>query len=415
MADSPSKTNGSSSLKREQEITRRRFIAGVSASTAAATFLPGNLLSAWADAPALPNNPVMLNIIDVAGNLQLTKQSIENYRKVNPKLVSQIHYNQAPAPELPSKIKAQQNAGRLDIDLVLTGLDGLAAGIDQDLWLRLMPDYQDKFPNLESNYLPPARDLYQLGKGYGITVTYYPSGPLLEYAPERVKDFPKSTDELLAWCKAHPGRFMYARPANSGPGRTLLMGLPYLLGDSSPKDPVNGWEKTWSYLKELNKYVDYYPSGTTATMKEFGEGSRDIIASTTGWDINPRVLGIVPKSAQVAALKGFHWVTDGHYMVIPKGMAPEKIAVLLDLMAFLLRPEQQATTYDDGYFYPGPAVKDVPISMAPEHSQQVIKEFGRPEYDSLIADNPKETPLDAKAMVTAFHRWDEEIGAAKSR
>jgi len=33
-------------------------------------------------------------------------------------------------------------------------LDGLPAGIDQDLWLRLMPDYQDKFPGLEANYLP---------------------------------------------------------------------------------------------------------------------------------------------------------------------------------------------------------------------------------------------------------------------
>jgi len=415
MSDSPSKINDSRWLKREPEMTRRRFIAGVSASTAAATFLPGNLLSAWAEAPALPNKPVTLNIIDVAGNLQLTKPSIENYRKANPNLVSQIHYNQAPAPELPSKIKAQQNAGRLDIDLVLTGLDGLAAGIDQDLWLRLMPDYQDKFPNLEANYLPAARDLYELGKGYGITVTYYPSGPLLEYAPERVKDPPKSTDELLSWCKAHPGRFMYARPANSGPGRTFLMGLPYLLGDSNPKDPVAGWEKTWTFLKALNEHIEYYPSGTTATMKEFGEGSRDIIASTTGWDINPRVLGIVPKPAEVTALKGFHWVTDGHYMVIPKGMAPDKVAVLLDLMAFLLRPEQQATTYDDGYFYPGPAVKDVPLSMAPEHSQQVLKEFSRPEYESLIADNPKETPLDPKAMVTAFHRWDEEIGAAKLR
>src|ERR1700741_2609601 len=217
MADSPSKTNGSRSLKREHEITRRRFIAGVSASTAAATILPGNLLSAWADVPALPSNPVALNIIDVAGNLQLTKQSIENYRKANPKLVSQSHYNQAPAPELPSKIKAQQNAGRLDIDLVLTGLDGLAAGIEQDLWLRLIPDYQERFPSLEPNYLPPARKMYELSSGYGITVTYYPSGPLLEYAPERVKAPPTSTDELLAWCKGNPGKFMYARPANSGP------------------------------------------------------------------------------------------------------------------------------------------------------------------------------------------------------
>ena len=46
----------------------------------------------------------------------------------------------------------------------------------------------------------------------------------------------------MAWCKAHPNRFIYARPANSGPGRTFLMGLPYLLGDKDPKDPVAGWD-----------------------------------------------------------------------------------------------------------------------------------------------------------------------------
>jgi putative spermidine/putrescine transport system substrate-binding protein len=102
-------------------------------------------------------------------------------------------------------------------------------------------------------------------------------------------------------------------------------------------------------------------------------------------------------------------------MVIPKGVAPDKVAVLLDLMAFSLQPEQQANTYDDGYFYPGPAIKDVPLSMAPERSQQAIKEFGRPEYGKLIDEHPKETPLDAKAMVTSFHHWDEEIGAAKLR
>src|SRR5215469_258956 len=394
-------------------LSRRRCIVGLSASAAAATVLRGALTSAQASAPPLPNSPVTLNVIDVAGNLRLTQQSIETYRKGHSKLVDKIRFTQAPAPELPSKIKAQQNAGRLDIDLVLTGLDGLAAGIDQDLWLRLMPDYQEKFPGLETNYLPAAEKMYALGHGYGITVTYYPSGPLLEYAPERVKDPPASTDDLLAWCKGHPGRFMYARPANSGPGRTLLMGLPYLLGDSNPKDPVNGWAKTWSYLKELNDYVEYYPSGTTATMKEFGEGSRDLIASTTGWDINPRVLGIVPKSAEISVFNGFHWVSDAHYMAVPKGIALEKLAVLLDLMAFLLRPEQQAAVYDEGYFYPGPAVKNVTLSMAPEHSRQVINEFGRSAYDKLIAERPIEVPLDSKAMVTAFRRWDAEIGAAK--
>src|SRR5262249_39237933 len=57
--------------------------------------------------------------------------------------------------------------------------------------------------------------------------------------------------------------------------------------------------------------------------------------------------------------------------------------------------------YDDGYFYPGPAVKDVPITLAPERSRQAIQEFGRPQYDKLISEFPTETPLEAKAMVTS--------------
>ena len=54
------------------------------------------------------------------------------------------------------------------------------------------------------------------------------------------------------------------------------MGLPYMLGDKDPKDPVNGWEKTWAYLKELNSCIEYYPTGTGIVMKELGEGTRDM-------------------------------------------------------------------------------------------------------------------------------------------
>ena len=169
------------------------------------------------------------------------------------------------------------------------------------------------------------------------------------------------------------------------------MGLPYLLGDKDPKDPVNGWAKTWAYLAELNKYVSRYPSGTGETMKNLANGSAKIIASTTGWDINPRVLGTVPKEAAIGTLKGFHWVTDAHYAVVPKGVGIDKQAAILNLLQYMLTPQQQAKAYDKGYFYPGPAVKDVPLSMAPADSQKAISEFGRPEYDELIANNPLES------------------------
>jgi putative spermidine/putrescine transport system substrate-binding protein len=364
-------------------------------------------------APAMPKEPVTLNVLDVAGNLQLTKTAIENYKKANPKAVRRITYTTATSPELAGKVKAQQAAGRLDIDLVLTGTDGLAAGQAQNLWTKLLPDLGKGLGDLDSMYLEPAAKMQEQAQDQGVVVTYYPSGPLLEYAPDRVADPPKTPEALLAFAKANPGKFFYARPSNSGPGRTFLMGLPYLLGDSDPKDPIKGWDKTWAYLKELHKYIEYYPAGTKDTMAGLADGSRDITVSTTGWDINPRALGTVPKEMKVAAFDDMRWVTDAHYMVVPKGIAKDKLAVVLDLMKFMLEPEQQALAYDDGYFYPGPAIKDVGLDMAPAKSQQVIEEFGRPEYDELIESRPKETPLLGKTLVAAFDKWDREVGGSK--
>lgn len=389
------------------DMKRRTLIAG--AAGAAALAATGRRLQAM----TMPSSPVSINIVDVAGNLALTQQPIQNYANANPKYVSSVNFSKAPAPELPGKIKAQQQANRVDIDLVLTGTDALSAGIDQGLWIKLIPDHSADLPKLEEIYLPQAWKMESLAQGFGVEVSYYPSGPLIEYAPERVKTVPSTAQELMDWAKQNKNKFMYARPANSGPGRTLLMGLPYILKDKDPMDPVNGWANTWAYLEEISPYIEYYPSGTTATMKELGDGTRDIIATTTGWDINPRVLGIVPKSAKVATLAGFHWVTDAHYMCIPKGVKPEKVAVLLDLMNYLLTPKAQAYAYDQGYFYPGPAVKDVPISLAPKASQDAIAEYGRPEYTAWIADNPKDLPLEPQTMVKAFQMWDQRIGSKK--
>ncbi len=393
------------------DLTRRTVLgAGAGIAALAAT-------GARAQGLALPKSPVALTIMDVGGALALMQTAFENYAAARPDLVSKITFSKGPAPELAGKIKAQQAADKLLYELVLTGSDGLAAGMAAGpIWLKLLPEHADKLPGLEENYEPAALRLHKVqGQGYGVVINYYPSGPLIEYMPAKVPTPPTSAEELLAWAKANPNRFMYARPANSGPGRTFMMGLPYILGDKDPTDPENGWDKTWAYLKELNNYIEYYPSGTGATMKELGEGSRDMVITTTGWDINPRALGVVPKEARIGTLKGFHWVSDAFFMVVPKGISNDKLAVVLDMMAFVLKPEQQALSYDEGYLYPGPAVKNVPLSMAPASSQKVIQEFGRPEYAELIANNPIELPLSTDKMVIAFRRWDSEVGAAKKK
>ncbi len=368
--------------------------------------------SSTGEVPSKPSAAVKLNILDVAGDLQLTQGMIDAFVEEHPDIVSSVTYSEAPSPDLAGKIKAQQDADRVDIDVVLTGNDGLSAGISQGLWIKLLPAFEDRLTNMD-NYLAPAAEMQGLAEDYGVTVTYYPSGPLLEYLPGTVADPPTSADELLAYAKANPGKVQYARPASSGPGRTLLMGLPYLLGDSDPKDPIKGWDKTWAYLEELNKYIDVYPSSTTDSMKNLANGSVDIVATTTGWDINPRVLATVPKEAEVSSMEGFHWVTDAHYAVVPKGVSVDKQAAIMMLLQYMLTPEQQAKAYDAGYFYPGPAIEGVELSQAPTESQDAIEEFGRPEYDQLIADNPTETPLDAESLVAAFDKWDRDIGGAK--
>ncbi|GAA1313632.1 extracellular solute-binding protein [Saccharothrix xinjiangensis] len=327
--------------------------------------------STYTSVPDKPSSPVKLNVLDVAGNLQLTQGMIDEFVTAHPDVVSEVNYSKATAPDMPGKLKAEQNAGRSQTHLVLTGTDGLAAVIGQGLAAPLLPDHEARFVGLKDNYLPPAAAMQDLSQGQGIVVTYYPAGPLLEYDAAKVPNPPNTADELLAWAKANPGKFQYAVPANSGPGRTLLMGLPYILGDSDPKDPENGWAKTWAYLAELGQYVDDYPSGTTETMKNLADGSANLVATTTGWDINPRVLGTVPESARVTTPAGFHWVTDAHYAVVPKGVSQDVMAANLALIKSMLDPKQQAKAYDKGYFYPGPASEVHPERWTGAYEVQV--------------------------------------------
>jgi putative spermidine/putrescine transport system substrate-binding protein len=369
--------------------------------------------SAPTSLPTAPSKPVTLNVLDVAGNLQLTQPILDAFKARHPEIVKKITTSTGTAPELAPKVQAQQQAGNVQIQLVLTGTDGLSAGIAKGLWHDLKPYYGAFFPGLMANYQKPAASMAALAQDQGIELVWYPSGPLLEYDPATVRPVPTTTDALLDWAKANPGKFQYARPRNSGPGRTFLMGLPYLLGDSGPTDPVNGWSKTWAYLTELNKYVSTYPSKTSAVMTNLAQGTVRLIATTTGWYINPRALGTVPAAMKVARFDDLTWVTDAQYGVIPKGVSDDEMVAAMRLLAFALTPEQQAVTYDQGYFYPGPAVKGVAIGQAPAASQQVISQFGEPRFDTWMEKYPAKNSLPATAQVTAFDLWDKKIGSTK--
>ena len=220
----------------------------------------GGALAQLGTAPALPDNPVTINVIDGGGDLQLSQAPIDEFVKKNPKLVSKVTYSKSTGPELAGKIQAGQRAGKVQYNVVVAGYGEIASGVQQGLWQRLLPNFEKPLGDVESSYQEGALKMHRLIDGYALTTYYNPNGPLLEYNPDKVKDPPRTPAALLSWAKANPKKFTYARPANSGPGRTLLMGLPYILGDSDPRDPDKGWDKTWAFLKQLDEHIDHYLS-----------------------------------------------------------------------------------------------------------------------------------------------------------
>jgi putative spermidine/putrescine transport system substrate-binding protein len=368
----------------------------------AATLFAAAAVTAQEQASA---EPITLSVIDTGGDLASTQVILENYKKAHPDKIKEITIQRAPAPELPAKIKAQQDAGRLDINLVLTGQDG-GSLLAQNEQVIQISDYQKNFPR---DVLTDAgKALYDEGQGYLLPSVGNAGGPVLIYNPSKVPNPPKTAQELLAWVKANPGKFMYARPANSGPGRSILQGVSFILGDSKPLDPEKGWEKSWDFLKELGKSIEYYPTGTAITLKEFAQGQRWIIAGIMEWDMKPRAQSVIPPDSKISIMENTTFVVDGHYWCIPKGVPRDQIDIIVDLMKFMWTPEQQALTWSA---FIGPVVKSATIASAPKNIQDDVKEFWRPEYDQIGTTWKVSPPLGVKQLSYAMDRWDREIGA----
>ena len=358
--------------------------------------------------PAMAQQPITISIIDNGGDLASTGVIIENYKKAFPNKVKEIRIQRGPAPETPAKIKAQQDAGRADINLVLTGQDAGSVLAANKQLVELFPKYDKLFPKDELT--DAGKILQDAGGGVLMPTVVNAGGPVFIYNPNKVKSPPKTVNELLAWAKANPKKFFYARPANSGPGRSIMCGLPWILGDKAPMDPEKGWDKAWAFMKELGKYVEYYPTGTLFTLREFAQEQRWMIPGIMEWDMKPRGEGVIPPESKITILDNTTFIIDGHYWGIPKGVPQNEVEVLLDLMKFMRRVDQQVLTYKA---FIGPSIKAATLDRAPADIRDYVKEFWRPEYDQIGPGKKYKmaSQLDFKELTYSMERWDREIGA----
>lgn len=385
-----------------QRRTRFLWLVGVVSLVSAGLALGG------APQGASAGQPITISILDNGGDYASTGVIIENYKKANPDKVKEIKLQRGPAPETPAKIKAQQDAGRADINLILTGQDAGSVLAANKQLIELFPKYDKMFPKDELK--EEAKILQDEGGGFLIPTVVNAGGPVFVYNPKRVPNPPKTAAELLAWAKANPKRFLYARPANSGPGRSIMCGLPFILGDKAPMDPEKGWDKAWAYMKELGQSMEYYPTGTLFTLREFAQEQRWMIAGIMEWDMKPRAEGVIPPESKITILENTTFIIDGHYWGIPKGVPQNEVDVLLDMMKFMRRVDQQVLTYKA---FIGPTIKAATLDKAPEDIRKYVGEFWRPEYDQVGPGKKYKmaSQLPFKELTYAMDRWDREIGA----
>ena len=324
--------------------------------------------------PRCRPSPVALNVIDVAGQLQLTQGAMDGFAKANPKLVSKITFSQAPAPELPGKIKAQQ-ARRPRRHR--PGADRHRRPVrrhrPEACGSRSSPTTPSVLPKLADIYLPGALKMQGLAQDQAVCVVFCPAGPIIEYMPDAVKTPPKTAQELLDWTKAHPEAVHLCAPRQFRPRPHLPAGPalhPERQGSDGPEGRLGqdlGLSRRTG--QEHRILPDRHRRGDEGTGR--GLARHDRLASRLG----PQ--SAHPRRGAEGGRRSARWKASTgsptrSTWAIPKGVSNDKLAVLLDMTEYMLSKPAQAMTYDKGYFYPGPAVKDVPLSMAPKDSQDAV-------------------------------------------
>lgn len=172
------------------------------------------------------------------------------------------------------------------------------------------------------------------------------------YDTSRISEaqLPKSFSALLAWAKAHPGRFTFPAPPNYLGNRLLRMMLFELSGG---REVFNGafnekiWlEKSpalWAYLREIRPYLwragQTFPKDAADLDQLFVNNEIDFTASQEKGGITSAVkAGRLPKTSKLFLFDA-GTIADYNYIGIPYNAANKAAALLLANV--LLEPKLQ--------------------------------------------------------------------------
>lgn len=332
------------------------------AATMTATILGGTIVNAEGDKKDL----IIYNCAGAAEYHEdiVAKKFQEKYQdKYNVKIET------LSAADVISKIEAQGfEKGKGNVNIIIMGdsevPNGLKAGIFADL-----SEYEEEFHTAELGDI--SAQAYEkmdcsvvpimLGISHG-AICYNPSTEAGANLDAIVgEDGSISYDELKDFMMNDPSDPVMGRGrlTNSGPGDYWTWGLLQKFGEyGADAEPTKSIE--WAKDLYLNGKVSIY-SSTSATFKDLGEGSVDLIPHSTSWYYRLYALGkakdSLPQELQVDSFglentklvymedEGVTDLITGHFYMIPANLSDEDMEASKEYIEFAITPEINSMSY----------------------------------------------------------------------
>lgn len=229
----------------------------------------------------------------------------------------------------------------------------------------------------DASKLPPLADMPKtvIAQGYGAGVPYRASSVLLAYNTKTVSSPPKTLAELLAWIKAHPGKFTYCSPKSGGSGGAFATTV---LDANMPKNIQEEmrvkydaslekyWDPGFKVLRGLDPYVyqkGVYPNGNNQALDLLASGQIEMTPVWSDQFITGQKNGQIPESVKVHQISDPSFTGGANYLGLVK--TSPAIDLAQKLFTYILSPEAQTLIATQIAGYPV-----IPLSKMPESIQK---------------------------------------------
>lgn len=274
------------------------------------------------------------------------------------------------------------------IDLVDAGLVTTLAttGLTQPVTKATAPNIK----NVDQKLLVPV---------HGAAIPYRGSSVVLAYDSKNVPNPPKTLAALLAWIKAHPGKFTYNSPNSGGSGYSFAetvvdQFVPANVLTQMDQGYVPNQESYWkqglNVLHSLNQYVyqGVYPNGNQAVLDLLAKGQIWVAPVWSDQSLTALKTGALPASIHLLQISNPSFTGGAAYLGVPKS-ARNKVDVY-KFVNYVLSPAAQTQIINVMSGFPA-----IPLKLMP---QAIQNKFADVSANSLRPTFSQKQSSDFKAQ-----------------